>query len=289
MLRSPTFSIRNRFAHILACGSDSRCNIRVDNFTMIRDPIYGGLKQVMNDDSLHWITVDLESWKGHRAYLEFNDVPTPDPSDEVDKKFSPQAYLAVSRVVFSDNSSPPAWQAPPLPSFDKIAQASSVDQLAGLYQNSAAIAAVKAWAEDRIDREAPAQLAWLDWLMRNSLLEGGPAEDPDQRSPKRGPQLNFKKSKTRVPVHARAVGMIDGTGVDENVFIRGNHKTPGEIVPRRFLEALGGSEKTRFTQGSGRLELARSITDPSNPFLARVMVNRVWLHLFGRGIVPTPG
>ena len=82
--------------------------------------------------------------------------------------------------------------------------------------------------------------------------------------------------------------MIDGSPVDENVFIRGNHKSLGEVVPRRFLEALGGSEKNRFTNGSGRLELSQCMTDPSNPFLSRVMVNRIWQHLFGRGIVATP-
>jgi hypothetical protein len=76
--------------------------------------------------------------------------------------------------------------------------------------------------------------------------------------------------------------------MDETVFVRGNHKTPGDIVRRRFLEALGGSPQTPFRHGSGRIDLARAVTDPSNPLFARVMVNRVWLHLFGRGIVPTP-
>ena len=39
---------------------------------------------------------------------------------------------------------------------------------------------------------------------------------------------------------------------------------------------------------SGRLELAKWIADPENPLTSRVMVNRIWLHLFGRGIVETP-
>jgi hypothetical protein len=82
--------------------------------------------------------------------------------------------------------------------------------------------------------------------------------------------------------------MTDGTGFDEHVFIRGNHATPGDLAPRQFLTALSHEKGSRFTQGSGRLELARCLTDPSDPLLSRVMVNRVWLHLFGRGIVPTP-
>jgi hypothetical protein len=81
-----------------------------------------------------------------------------------------------------------------------------------------------------------------------------------------------------------APAMFDGNGFDERVFIRGNPHNPGEPVPRRFLEALSG---TPFPgPGSGRLELARQVTDPAiNPLIGRVIVNRVWHHLFGRGIV----
>ena len=79
--------------------------------------------------------------------------------------------------------------------------------------------------------------------------------------------------------------MQDGSGTDECVFTRGNPKTPGPVVPRRYLEALGGADFSKG-QGSGRLELARQMTDPTiTPFITRVYVNRVWHHLFGRGIV----
>ncbi len=70
------------------------------------------------------------------------------------------------------------------------------------------------------------------------------------------------------------------------VFIRGNPLTKGDEVPRQFLSAFG--KQTPFTKGSGRLELAQAITDPRNPLTARVMVNRLWQHHFGRGLVSTP-
>ena len=283
VIRSPTFTISNRYAHILASGSGCRVNVRVDDFTMIRDPIYGGLKQPLDNEPLHWITIDLETWKGHRAYFEFDDLPTPDPSDEAGKEFSKLGYLAVSRVILSDNSSSPSIVAPSLLSSNDLASATSWEQLSEIYQR-ATVAAVKAWSGG--SHAAPAQIAWLEWLNRKSLLDGDLEGSTVSRLV--AAVTEMRKAEDSVPEHARAIGMVDGTGLDENVFIRGNHKTPGEKVPRRFLQALGGSEKTRFAQGSGRLELARCLTDPSDPFLARVMVNRVWLHLFGRGIVPTP-
>src|SRR5262249_14208263 len=77
--------------------------------------------------------------------------------------------------------------------------------------------------------------------------------------------------------------------VEARVFQRGNPGPPGEVVPRQFLGALAGKERQPFRDGSGRLELARAIIDPRNPLTARVMVNRVWMHHFGTGLVKTPG
>lgn len=71
---------------------------------------------------------------------------------------------------------------------------------------------------------------------------------------------------------------------DMPVLIRGNADTPGPKVGRRFLAVLGG-EHTAFQHGSGRLELAQAIASADNPLTARVMVNRIWQHHFGRGLV----
>ncbi len=72
---------------------------------------------------------------------------------------------------------------------------------------------------------------------------------------------------------------------DEHVHIRGSKDNLGAEVPRRFLTILGGEP---FQTGSGRLDLAEAIACDDNPLTARVMVNRIWLHHFGRGIVNTP-
>ncbi len=77
--------------------------------------------------------------------------------------------------------------------------------------------------------------------------------------------------------------------VNSRVFIRGNPSRPGDVVPRHFLSVLSGGAPKPFSQGSGRLELAKSITDRANPLTARVWVNRVWSHHFGTGLVRTPG
>jgi mono/diheme cytochrome c family protein len=75
---------------------------------------------------------------------------------------------------------------------------------------------------------------------------------------------------------------------DAVIQIKGDPARPGGVVPRRFLTVLGGSTLADATRGSGRAELADWIVAPTNPLTARVMVNRVWQHHFGRGLVATP-
>ena len=84
-----------------------------------------------------------------------------------------------------------------------------------------------------------------------------------------------------------APAMLDGTGEDDHILIRGNSSKPGDIEPRHFLTAISGNSPMPIRRGSGRLELAERINDPENPLTPRVIVNRIWHHLMGRGIVPT--
>lgn len=72
------------------------------------------------------------------------------------------------------------------------------------------------------------------------------------------------------------------------VAIRGNYLSPGVLTPRRFPQILAGEGSAPIhSSQSGRLELARWIASKDNPLTARVMVNRIWQHHFGTGLVAT--
>ena len=86
---------------------------------------------------------------------------------------------------------------------------------------------------------------------------------------------------------ATILSVTDGTPENDYVHIRGSHKNLGKEVPRRFLTALGGDAIAPPKNASGRLELAEQVVSRENPLTARVAANRIWHHLFGRGIVPT--
>ena len=99
------------------------------------------------------------------------------------------------------------------------------------------------------------------------------------------------------PIHSFgvAMGVRDKKSLtDCKIHINGESNKLGEIVPRGFLSAY---QQNQFEETkppvipethSGRLELAQWITSPNHPQTARVLVNRVWLNLFGQAIVSTP-
>jgi hypothetical protein len=84
-----------------------------------------------------------------------------------------------------------------------------------------------------------------------------------------------------------AFAVVEGKPSDARLHLRGDPGKLGDVVPRRWLEVLGGTPISNKA-ASGRLDLANWITSARNPLTARVMVNRIWLHHFGKGLVKTP-
>ena len=85
------------------------------------------------------------------------------------------------------------------------------------------------------------------------------------------------------------LAMWDGSPTDEHLLVRGNHKTRRSSRPAPIARGNRplGQASSLPTPANSRLTLAQKLVDPANPFTSRVMVNRVWHHLFGRGIVPS--
>ncbi len=85
--------------------------------------------------------------------------------------------------------------------------------------------------------------------------------------------------------------MTEGKPTDVPLQRRGDPGSPGPVVPHgvpRFAFLAGDPPRPLASGSSGRLELAQWLTRPEHPLTPRVMVNRIWQHHFGRGIVATP-
>jgi cytochrome c553 len=232
VLSTDTFPIEQRYLHVRTAGRGGRLKVIVDGFHLVRDPIYGSLHRTVDDTNAHWVTFDLQRWRGKPAYLQCLDQRTPDLADPHRERsqHAADAWLAVQSVVLSPHADAPrCGDSVPLPPPGGTTLPSEV----GL-----ALAALRAAVD-------------------------------------------------ALPVSPTLPAMADGTGHDGHVFVRGDHKRPGAPAPRRFLQALAGDTPLPTGPGSGRLALADALLAADNPLLARVFVNRVWHHLFGRGLVRT--
>ncbi len=261
-LRTLSFTVKGGKVFYLVRGK-GMAYAAVDAHVLINGPLHGGLVLDLNaGPEFRWVAHDLTPYRGHRTAIEFTAAKGAD--------------FAVAMVVQADQAPGPV----------KGESLRSVQEAAG-YQKLF-LDVLKRLEEDRlIGAPRAAEYARLaNWLVRHADLFSDSAHE--RIAAASAPFLAVQKGLTaRIKYESRlAPAMLDGTGVDERIHIRGVAKAPGELAPRRFLEALAGPERLAVARGSGRLELARQMTDPAlNPLLARVMVNRVWHHLFGRGIV----
>lgn len=282
-LRSPTFTIDKPRIHFHAAGTGTKVNLILDGLQLIRNPIYGGLTiSLTNEDRLKWYTIEVSKWIGHNAYLEF--------LDEGD------GFVAVDDVVFSEEGPPVAPMSPALRELWGAAASDSPEKLACGYQKIVEDAVE--FTRDAENRMRPPETkkplvedtSFVRWVASHDLpgalsLTVGNSASPIRE--KRTQHEAESEVEQLIKYDRKAVAMVDGSSEDDRVHIRGNAHKFGDVVPRRFLEAIAGEHQPPLTRGSGRLELAQRVVDPANPLLARVMVNRIWKHHFGVGLVPT--
>ena len=251
-LRSPTFEItRNRILYRLG-GTSGKVRLVLDGLQLIQAPIYGGLAIGPGGEPLHWHAQDVSKWIGHRAYIELID--------------DDDGWLALDRVLLSNHDVPP-------------------EPAAALYLA----------ADEPACRAAEATNATLDRIAASTIdavaAPGSPAREQLDRLTAELTALVDQRRQLEAAIAAPrlAPAILDGTAENEHLMIRGSPRTLGPEVPRRWLEVLGGTDTRPDVIGSGRLALARQMVDPrSNPLLPRVLVNRLWHHHFGAGLVRTP-
>lgn len=260
-LRSPDFRIDHDYITIRAAGVKSVMRIVIDNFQLIRFPIYGGLEQEVDGEALRDYEFDVAMWKGHPAYIEF--LPAwdrgenffADDSSYIDIEYAYAHTESLKDIVLSTRQQ----------------AAQSVD-------SSAVHSALTRWKA----LEATSQ----DVNLLNGLLKGGLFSSS---IPGLTPLVEEKQeSINNIPDPSLIWGVVDGDGTDHPVFVRGNVQDPSEErVPRRALTIYNENQTPFEGKGSGRMAWASSMADASNPLTSRVMANRIWHHVFGRGLVET--
>lgn len=255
-LRSPNFIIDKDFIGVRALGKKSTMRIIIDNFQLISYPIYGDLDQKVNASNWRNFVFDVRLWKGHKAYVEI----LPGAFHQHVYKLPPDAFVEVQYAIKYNGK----WSEPPPPD---AAEARTIRE------------AVDNWTQRK---STPQEINLLNKLLKQSVFKKSFAELANIRQ---SDKIPFAMT---TDTSAYFNGVYDGFGINSPVFIRGSYKDLSPNAVRRgFLSAIPVSDSVFNSPGSGRLELAASILDEANPLTARVMINRIWHHVFGRGIVET--
>ena len=114
---------------------------------------------------------------------------------------------------------------------------------------------------------------------------GAPASSPGKKTQSKKQRLEAVPFDPKADL---AMAVAEASPRNLELRVRGEPDLKGEPVPRAIPVALRAAGNPKIGDGtSGRLELAQWLTSSRNPLTARVMVNRVWSHLFGRGLVET--
>jgi hypothetical protein len=128
-----------------------------------------------------------------------------------------------------------------------------------------------------VDRSRDGHIV-VDEIVFSESNEPPPLKTDPQLASLAAPSDEVRALQAQVPPSEFAMVAEDRDCRNVRLHVRGSHKNLGEEVPRGFLGAVP-------REGSGRLEVANKIASAENPFTARVMVNRIWKHHFGHGLV----
>lgn len=253
-LRTPTFELQQPelVIRVKGTGHVVAC---VDSHRLVAGPLHKETVRPIKAGT-NWLRMQLGRYVGHRMHLEFTpaqDAPQDTQQDDnkhVGKVARTDALLEVSVV------------------------------LQGPSDHDLRVIEEQEQSQAQLAQQRHAQLEELlatDTRTATELRRLTQAWAEQRQSIRASLQLSSRL----------AMAMLDGTGEDDHILIRGSSANPGRTVSRHFLTAIVGDRPAQIETGSGRLLLAEQINARDNPLTHRVIVNRVWHHLLGRGIVTT--
>jgi hypothetical protein len=228
-------------------------------------------KTALNSAQPQWLSFDMDYWKGDSVHLEVWTAP----DAPIETGGGDSASFTLLEVAYPrDSSRAPPEAGVPLQRFASFANPKNRDELLAEYTKAVSLYAHCGQApRDRAE--------FINFFLRAGLIPNTLKELP-AAAPLVEEYRRLEKS-LHAPI--RAPGVMEGGPGDWPLYVRGDHKKPGAPVPRRFLSALDATPYQ--TKESGRRELAQSITGPGYDLASRVIVNRLWHHVFGRGLVAT--
>ncbi|MFK7910141.1 MAG: PSD1 and planctomycete cytochrome C domain-containing protein [Akkermansiaceae bacterium] len=222
-------------------------------------------------DTMSWIKIGKYNyWNGEIGYHQISTGP-----DNTFRQSGERSWFGLTEILSGDVG--PKEIGAPLASWHPENEAiASRDELLKAYRDGL-IKAIEVWRGAGVNNE---QAMLLDAALRRGILNHEITSLPETL---RKQIEDHRKLEKEIPIPRRVASVMDAEIWDQPLLTRGDTKKESDPVRRRFLELFPGKDYPEDT--SGRLELAEDILRKENPLTSRVIVNRLWHHVFGKGLV----
>jgi len=255
-------------ASIRAIGSNATCRLVVRSYPLIHNGLHPAPSL---PDSFQWINQKKYSyWNGEQLYFQLNTGP-----DQTAKVTEGRSWFGVTEVYGGDEPMPHVGT-PVVALPGDLPEVTGRESLVAFYR-AGLRAALEAWKSASITDE---QAALLDAFRKRGLLPVKLAALPGDVQDR---IVRYRELEAGIREPVRAPGVIEGEPWDQPFLVRGSYKEEEAPVARGFLEVFG--DRVYDRQDSGRRELAEDLVGEHNTLVTRVLVNRLWHHVFGRGLV----
>ena len=281
LLTSPDFTLDDDYEIWMRLKGADRAMSRYVVFNYPRNGTVYPVREMRDDKASqwHWQRYNVDYWKGDDIHLEVTtgaNAPLLVRDDE-------RSWFGIREalVVKKGNPTPPNQPRRYLsPVFSALQDQENFNriQLVDAYL-SAIETALTAWKTGQASDD---QAELLEECRRQELLPN----KIEQLTTATPLLVKYQELENEIPIPTRIPTVAEWSAKNQALYDRGNHKRPLAEVPRRFLEAIDATPYQ--TDLSGRRQLAEDLLRDDNPLARRVIVNRIWHHLFGKGLVNTP-
>lgn len=270
MLASPYHTAEGDWSYMRAIGKEGVVRMSARNY-----PREGGLHPytVTDNGMMRWYPLTkYKFWNGDRVHYQITTG-----ADRPTKHNEGRSWFGVTEVI-AGNVEIKELGTPLFTLFDEDLSITDTDSLIAAYRQALEDSIV-AWKRGSM---TDAQAQYLGAFVRFNLLPNRINTLPQSLAPL---FAEYRSLENEIPFPTRAPAIFEGDVIDQPLLVRGEYKKAAGPVRRQFLEVFDNEPYS--PRHSGRLELAEDILDPENTLKSRVIVNRLWHYVFGRGIVPT--